>query len=119
MTPPRTVTAIRIGEDLGNIVPVIEQEVILLRRLERSRVEGRYSAAGVAFYVYCVLCVVMAVVGFLCFWIIPKFQKILSDFGLPVPSATAKLLQFADAWTDHWVAIVVWILALSAEWRSS
>ena len=112
LAPPRTVTAIRIGEDLGNIVPVIEQEVTLLRRRETSRVEGRYSAAGVAFYVYCVLCVVMAVVGFLCFWIIPKFQNILSDFGLPVPSATAKLFQFVDACTDHWIAIVVWILAL-------
>jgi type II secretory pathway component PulF len=114
LAPPRTVTAIRIAEDLGNVVPVIEQEVVRLRRCEKNRVEGRYSAAGVAFYVYCVLCVVLAVVGFLCFWIIPKFQHILHDFGVPVPSATERLLQFVDACTNHWVAILVWSLALVA-----
>lgn len=114
LVSPRTVTAIRVGEDLGNIVPVIEQEVILLRRREKSRVEGRYSAAGVAFYVYCVLCVVLGAGAFLCFWIVPKFQNILSDFGVPVPSATAKLIQVANDCAAHWVTILVWTLAVVA-----
>ena len=112
LVPPRTVTAIRVGEDLGNIVPVIEQEVILLRRREKSRVERRCSAAGIGFYVWCVLCVVLAVVGFLSFWIVPKLQHILQDFGVPVPTATARLLHVIDECTKHWEAILVWTLVL-------
>jgi type II secretory pathway component PulF len=112
LVPPRTVTAIRVGEDLGHIVPVIEQEVILLRRREKSRVEGRYSAAGIGFYVWCVLCVVLGVVGFLSFVIVPKLQQILHDFGVQVPTATARLLHVIEACTEHWEAILVWTLVL-------
>ena len=79
MVPAQTRLTIGIGEDLGNVVPVIEQRGHFTAA---EPVEGQ-SPRRIAFYVYCVLCVVMAVVGFLCFWIICKFQKILSDFGLP------------------------------------
>jgi type II secretory pathway component PulF len=112
LVPPRTVTAIRVGEELGNVVPVIEQEVVLLRRREEIRVEGRYSAAGIGFYVWCVLCVVLAVVGFLSFWIVPKLKKIMQDFNVPVPTATARLLRIVDNCTDHWAAILVWAFVL-------
>jgi type II secretory pathway component PulF len=108
LLPPRTVTAIRVGEDLGNLVPVIEQEVVLLRRRDESRVEGRYSAAGIGFYVWCVVCVVLVVVGFLGFWIIPKFKKIMEDFHVPVPTATERLVRVIDECADHWPTILLW-----------
>jgi type IV pilus assembly protein PilC len=112
LVPPRTVTAIRVGEDLGNLVPAIQQESLWLRRREESRIEGRYSAAGMAFYIFCVLCVVQGIVGFLMYWIVPKFKIIFRDFGVPVPDATARLIRVADYCTDHSAAITLWTIAV-------
>lgn len=112
LVPPRTVTAIRVGEDLGNLVPVIQQEALLLRRREENRLEGRFSAAGMVFYLCCVLCVVQGIVGFLMLWIIPKFHKILGDFGVPVPSATARLIRVSDYFSDHSGTFGLWLLVL-------
>ena len=109
LAPPRTVTALRVGEDLGNLVPVLQQEALWLRRREESRLEGRFSAAGMAFYLCCVLCVVQGIVGFLMYWIMPKFKKIFVDFGVPMPAATTRLIRISDYLADHAGAIGLWI----------
>jgi type II secretory pathway component PulF len=109
LVPSRTVTAIRVGEDLGNLVPVIQQEAVWLRRREESRLEGRFSAAGLAFYLCCVLCVMQVIVAFLMYWIMPKFKKIIQDFGVPVPEATARLIHVSDYFSDHAGTIALWM----------
>jgi type II secretory pathway component PulF len=108
LVPPRTVTAIRVGEDLGNLVPVIQQEASILRRREESRLEGRFSAAGMAFYLWCMVCVIQGVVGFLMYWIVPKLKKIFQDFNTPLPVATKELIHFSDFCSDHAGAIALW-----------
>ena len=104
----RTVTAIRVAEELGNVVPVIQQEAQLLRRREESRLEGRFSAAGMAFYLCCVLCVMQVIVGFLMYWIMPKFKKIIHDLGIPVPESTSRLIGVSDYFGDHAGLIALW-----------
>ncbi len=62
-----------------------------------------------AFYLCCVLCVVQGIVGFLMYWIMPKFKKIFVDFGVPMPAATTRLIRISDYLTDHAGAIGLWI----------
>jgi type II secretory pathway component PulF len=108
LVPPETVTALRVAEDLGNLVPVIQQEALRLRRREERRLQGRFSASGMAFYLCCVLCVVQVIVGFLMYWIMPKFKKIFQDFGVPLPPATMRLIRASDYFADHALAIGFW-----------
>lgn len=112
LVPTRTVTAIRVAEELGNVVPVIQQEAQWLRRREESRFEGRFSAAGMAFYLCCVLCVIQVVVGFLMYWIMPKFKKIMHDFGIPVPESTSRLIRVSDYFGDHAGLIALWMVVV-------
>jgi type II secretory pathway component PulF len=114
LVPTRTVTAIRVAEELGNVVPVIQQEAQWLRRREESRFEGRFSAAGMAFYLCCVLCVIQVVVGFLMYWIMPKFKKIIHDFGIPVPESTSRLIHVSDYFGDHAGPIALWMAVVIA-----
>jgi len=108
LVPPETVTALRVAEDLGNLVPVVQQEALRLRRREEHRLQGRFSASGMAFYLCCMLCVVQVIVGFLMYWIMPKFKKIFQDFGVPLPPATMRLIRASDYFADHVLAIGFW-----------
>lgn len=112
LAPSQTITAIRVGEDLGNTIPVIQQEALRLRRREQSRLQGRLSFAGLVFYVCCVLFVTNSIVLFLSFWIVPKFKKIFADFGAEVPPMTNRVIQAADAASTLWPTILIWTVLL-------
>jgi len=109
LVPPETVTALRVAESLGNLVPVIQQEALRLRRREERRVQGRFSASGMVLYLCCVLCVAQVIVAFLMYWIMPKFKKIFEDFGMPLPPATMRLIRASDYFADHLLAIGFWM----------
>ena len=119
LAPPETVTAIRVGEELGNAVSVIQQEAVRLRRREESRLQGRISATGIIFYLCCVLWVMQGIVVFLMYWIVPKFKKIFQDFGVELPTATKALIRVTDYLADHAWAVGLWtfiLFVMSAVW---
>jgi type II secretory pathway component PulF len=107
LAPPETVTAIRLGEEMGNVVPVIQDEAIRLRRREENRLQGRFSAAGMAFYVCTFLIIANGIVGFLVYWIVPKFKKIFQDFGVQLPTPTERLIEAIDWSSEYWPFIVL------------
>jgi type II secretory pathway component PulF len=67
-------------------------------------------------YVAVVLIVITSVVGFLSYWIVPKFKKIFADFGADLPELSQKFILESDMIGKYWyVALaVVQVLALLA-----
>jgi type II secretory pathway component PulF len=43
------------------------------------------------------------------YWIMPKFKKIIHDFGIPVPEATTRLIRVSDYFGDHAGQIALWM----------
>ncbi len=46
--------------------------------------------------------VAMFIVGFLMYFIIPKFKKIFEDFGTELPQLTMLLIRISDAFVNYW-----------------
>ena len=49
-----------------------------------------------------VLTVTVLIVGFLMYWIIPKFKKMFDDFGTELPEMTKTLIGMSDAVVNYW-----------------
>jgi type II secretory pathway component PulF len=102
LAPAQTVTALRLAEDLGNVADVASKEALRFRRREEDRLQGRFSMAGLIFYVCCFFALSTFVVGFLNYWIIPKFLKIFQDFGTPTPTPTRALVAALTVLGSYW-----------------
>jgi type IV pilus assembly protein PilC len=66
-------------------------------------------------YPVAVITVATGIVGFIMYWIIPKFKKIFMDFGIELPSITIWLIFISDIVVDYWylipvIPIAFWLL---------
>ena len=97
--PPRTVAAARVGEATGNLADALAAEADRLagRRDPLSGLAGGGSALpGLILYLTVLPIVFANLTAFLMYWVVPKFKRILEDFGLEVPPWTRRLIGFAD-----------------------
>ena len=101
LVPSRSVTAIRVGEELGNVAAAVGDEAMRVRLQQENRLQGRLSAAGLLFYFCCSLYVMFGIVSFLMYWIIPKFKKIFQDFGAELPGPTVAVIVVANYVVDY------------------
>jgi type II secretory pathway component PulF len=106
LAPAATVTALRLAEDMGNVTEVANQEALRFRRREESRLEGRFSMAGLTFYVFSFFVLAAAVICFLIYWVEPRFGAIFRDFNSPVPAPTRALVDAQALLFDYWFLIV-------------
>jgi type II secretory pathway component PulF len=112
LAPTQTITALRLGEQLGNVAEVASQEALRFRRREEDRLQGRFSVAGLAFYISCFAVMATAIVAFIMYWIAPKFLKIFQDFHSPVPAATRSLFDVMGVLGDYWYLIALWMVGV-------
>lgn len=110
LAPPQTVTALRLAEDLGNVGEIANQEAIRFRRREEERLQGRFSMAGLMFYVACFFLLSAGLIFFLMYWIVPRFMKIFQDFNASVPAPTRLMVTLADAAGEYWYLFVIGFL---------
>ncbi|HET6425620.1 MAG TPA: type II secretion system F family protein [Planctomycetaceae bacterium] len=57
--------------------------------------------------------VIFLIVGFLMYFIIPKFKKIFEDFGTDLPEPTKLLISVSDGFASFGILVVVLLLPLS------
>jgi type IV pilus assembly protein PilC len=114
LTPPQTVTALRLAEDLGNVAEIANQEAMRFRRREEERLQGRFSMAGLTFYVTCFFLLSAGLIAFLLYWIVPRFMRIFHDFDAPVPGPTRLMLTLVDAAGAYWYVFLAAFLGLIA-----
>jgi type II secretory pathway component PulF len=114
LAPAQTVTALRLAEDLGNVADVASQEALRFRRREEDRLQGRFSMAGLSFYVCCFFFLSAGIIGFLAFWVLPRFLKIFENFDTPIPVPTRALVDAFRILGGYWYLIALSLLGVLA-----
>jgi type IV pilus assembly protein PilC len=91
------VNMVKAGEAGGAL------EVILQRLAEfKERAQSlKRKVQGAMIYPVAVLTVATAIVGFIMYYIIPKFKKIFLDFGTELPGITMVLINTSDAVVNY------------------
>ena len=92
-------------------------EVILQRLAEfKERAESlKRKVKGAMIYPCAVITVATLIVGFIMYYIIPKFKKIFDDFGTELPGMTVALIGFSDAVVNYWylgpaIPFALWLM---------
>jgi type IV pilus assembly protein PilC len=91
------VNMVKAGEAGGAL------EVILQRLAEfKERAQSlKRKVQGAMIYPCAVITVATLIVGFIMYWIIPKFKKIFADFGTELPAMTEWLIWFSDVVVNY------------------
>ncbi|QDT33780.1 MULTISPECIES: type II secretion system F family protein [Thalassoglobus] len=97
------VNMVKAGEAGGAL------EVILQRLAEfKERAESlKRKVKGAMIYPCAVITVATGIVGFIMYWIIPKFKEIFLDFGVELPAITEVLISTSDIVVSYWYLIPV------------
>lgn len=95
LVPLSVVMMIRTGEETNMLAAALEScAVNYARRTER---ECDIMTAQQAFLLLLVpMLVIPQIVGFLCYYIVPKFKKIFEDFGTELPALTRAVTNLMD-----------------------
>ncbi|HEV8002933.1 MAG TPA: type II secretion system F family protein [Planctomycetaceae bacterium] len=102
------VNMVKAGE-AGGALEIILQRLAEFK--ERSQSLTR-KVQGAMIYPSAVITVATGIVGFIMYWIIPKFKKIFMDFGIELPAITIWLIYISDIVVDYWYLIPVIPIAL-------
>jgi type IV pilus assembly protein PilC len=105
------VNMVKAGEAGGAL------EVILQRLAEfKERAQSlKRKVQGAMIYPAAVITVATLIVGFIMYYIIPKFKKIFEDFGTELPPITKVLINTSDAVVNYWylgpvIPLALWIM---------
>jgi len=105
------VNMVKAGEASGAL------EVVLQRLAEfKERAQSlKRTVQGAMIYPIMVILVAVLIVGFIMYWIIPKFAKIFEDFNTELPGITKVLIAISYAVVDWWylfplVPLGIWVL---------
>jgi type IV pilus assembly protein PilC len=105
------VNMVKAGEAGGAL------EIILQRLAEfKERAESlKRKVKGAMIYPSAVITVATLIVGFIMYWIIPKFKKIFDDFGTDLPGMTVVLINASDAVVNYWylgpvIPVAFWLM---------
>jgi type IV pilus assembly protein PilC len=95
------VNMVKAGEAGGAL------EVILQRLAEfKERAQSlKRKVQGAMIYPCAVITVAGGIVGFIMYWIIPKFKKIFADFGVELPAMTKTLIVTSD-WVVNYFYLI-------------
>jgi type IV pilus assembly protein PilC len=105
------VNMVKAGE-AGGALEIILQRLAEFK--ERSQSLKR-KVQGAMIYPVAVITVATGIVGFIMYWIIPKFKKIFQDFGIELPGITITLIFISDWVVDYFylipaIPVVIWLI---------
>ena len=95
------VNMVKAGE-AGGALEIILQRLAEFK--ERSQSLKR-KVQGAMIYPVAVITVATGIVGFIMYWIIPKFKKIFQDFGIELPAITIALITISD-WVVNYFYLI-------------
>jgi len=97
------VNMVKAGEAGGAL------EIILQRLAEfKERAQSlKRKVQGAMIYPCAVITVATLIVGFIMYYIIPKFKEIFIGFGVELPAMTVALIAMSDAVVSYWFLIPV------------
>ncbi len=92
---------VALGLKAGRL-PEVLREMLQQRTARSSELQGLQDRISSTLYLWLLLMVLIDIVGFIMYWIIPKFKKIFDDYGTELPSATKVLIGAADGVVSYW-----------------
>jgi type IV pilus assembly protein PilC len=95
------VNMVKAGE-AGGALEVILQRLAEFKEKSQSL---KRKVKGAMVYPVAVITVATCIVGFIMYWIIPKFKEIFNDFGVELPAITKTLIGMSDWVVDYWFLI--------------
>jgi type IV pilus assembly protein PilC len=105
LLPRSVVISVRTGEQTRGLGRVLRTcAAAQTRELQRTHLDG--SLVAVTMYYWWILTTLSLVVGFICYWIIPKYKAIFDDFGVELPAPTVSLINTADTLVGNFWLIV-------------
>ena len=114
--PKLYASSIASGERSGELPSVLERYVTYQRSIMAIR--RKVTAALMYPVILMILCI--GLVALMVFYIIPKFNAFLLDFGTELPLITVILVETATFCTTHWKAIFLTVIGLAiafTTWR--
>lgn len=100
LVPYSGVMLIRVGEESGCVAQAAETLAVGYARQHDRRSE-LISASHSVLMLMLPLIIVPYIVGFVCYYIIPKFKKIFLDFGTELPRVTTDFIFAADMFVKY------------------
>jgi type IV pilus assembly protein PilC len=95
------VNMVKAGE-AGGALEVILQRLAEFKEKAQSL---KRKVQGAMVYPVAVITVATGIVGFIMYWIIPKFKDIFNDFGVDLPEITVWLINASDWVVNYWYLI--------------
>jgi type IV pilus assembly protein PilC len=86
---------IRMGEETNSLPPALDNAAMAFGR-SCDREVDLISAQQTLTLLLVPLAVMPQIVGFLCYFIMPKYKKIFDDFGMELPGVTTSFIHVAD-----------------------
>jgi type II secretory pathway component PulF len=110
LLPAEILGIIRVAAQSGRLAAALNEcAAALSSDFEQSRA---MNVLGLFTYLAMVGPVFLGCLGFVSYWIIPKFRFIFAGFGLELPPLTQSLID-ASAWfADYWFVLPLMLLAL-------
>lgn len=112
---------IQAGLDAGHLAEALTEAAV--RETARFSSDQRIVRPYTLAYIASVGMVAIFIVGFLMYYIIPKFKKIFEDFDTELPDLTVSLISISDAFVNYWYVFAlplgpcVW-LAFATDWMA-
>ncbi|HEY2155928.1 MAG TPA: type II secretion system F family protein [Isosphaeraceae bacterium] len=97
---------VRVGHDTGSLVEALRDAAS-----GRSAQPPGWQSFGARIGYLCfVLLVMQAIIGFVLYFIIPKFEAIFKDFGVPLPGVTIAAIGASQWATNGWILPIITVL---------
>lgn len=101
LVPRGAVLTTRIGTETGQLADVLRDAAIRqTATLDQSI--GAHSVRGSIVYFWSLVLLISFQLGFIMYFIMPKFKKIFQDFNLDLPNITQALIGTSDTVAQYW-----------------
>ena len=89
------IVAAQVGVQTGTLAEALGDAARAQTQRRIGSLRGALDIGGALLYLWLLVLIVLFIVGFLNYWIVPKFRDIFADFGVGLPQVTRLFTEFA------------------------
>lgn len=104
-----TRSLVAAGEQGGRLDKMLERLASLMR--QQQKVQS--ALVGAMVYPAMLICISLAVLSIMVFFVLPRFEGLFKGLGAPLPPTTKILLTFSNGAKDNWMFVVPSLLVIA------